>query len=1023
MKHIFAQLSNRFSYGFAVAVFSVLGGQASATIGLLFVILIAQLPARRLWLQVGLIGGGVLVATLLHYTLFGMLRPWSRRWELPALRQVNDWIVDLKVSADIPTDELERLARRLEQLPTLNLRLSGLLSGAVVLAGVSGELVTGTPSGAARIFFGGAISIVLYVIFATLVAEILIRPALNQARRLLAARNAWFGPSQQTTLAVKLGLFILLIAISLAVVFSLFILRPDLIQSPGNALLVSLVILGTAVFMAILILYSIVRPLHEIEKAATHLITAQTARFFSGSTNRELIALAEHFYTAAQQIIDYRRELQELNRLLERRVAERTTELEAQKEALRKSEQRLSLHVQQTPLAVIEWNVNFEVVEWNPSAERIFGYSRQETLGRSALELIVPASIHEQVRWVWNDLLTKKGGERSTNENVTQDGRSIICEWYNTVLVDPEGNVIGVTSLARDITQRVQAENALRESQHQLEELYQSEQERRQLSDTLREVARIVSSTLEQEKVLSLILAQLENVLTCHHASVTLLSDGQLAQVAEWSKGGKLESSVISVDQYPLNAETLREKKPIVVPDVRRDERWQQTTRTNAIHSFINAPLLVHGRPIGLLGVGRHDRAAYSAKDAEIVFAFASQVAIAIENARLVEQTQQALDETEGLFKAARAILGATQLPELCQHLVRRLNDLVGAERTTLFLVDHERQEITLRLGHGSIDHDPDLLYDELTEGICGFVFRSRQPILSLQAEDAIESATMRAWRQAHDVGTMIVVPLITRGAVDGVIVAASSAHHPPFTMHDVDLLMALAAQAATAIANIRLYERSEQLLLNILPEPIAERLKKGERIIADSFAEATVLFADIVGSTTLGAQMTAGELVNLLNDLFSTFDRLTAQYGLEKIKTIGDSYMVVGGLPTPRADHAEAIAEMALDMQKAVADYNHSHRQAIRLRIGIHTGPVTAGVIGSTKFTYDLWGATVNTASHMESHGVPDKIQVTEATYRQLQDKYTFEPRGTIPVKGQGDMATYFLLARLVAQNWANTR
>jgi len=206
---------------------------------------------------------------------------------------------------------------------------------------------------------------------------------------------------------------------------------------------------------------------------------------------------------------------------------------------------------------------------------------------------------------------------------------------------------------------------------------------------------------------------------------------------------------------------------------------------------------------------------------------------------------------------------------------------------------------------------------------------------------------------------------------------------------------------------------KSERLLLNILPEPIAQRLKQEERTIADSFAAVTVLFADIVGFTQLSQEMPPTELVTVLNDIFSAFDQLTEKHGLEKIKTIGDAYMVVGGMPAVRPDHAQAIAAMAIDMQAAIVDFNARRNQQFQLRIGINTGPVVAGVIGLRKFIYDLWGDAVNVASRMESHGVGGKIQVTEATYHLLKHEYDFVKRGVIQVKGKGDMLTYFLVSQ----------
>jgi PAS domain S-box-containing protein len=207
--------------------------------------------------------------------------------------------------------------------------------------------------------------------------------------------------------------------------------------------------------------------------------------------------------------------------------------------------------------------------------------------------------------------------------------------------------------------------------------------------------------------------------------------------------------------------------------------------------------------------------------------------------------------------------------------------------------------------------------------------------------------------------------------------------------------------------------EQTEKLLLNILPKPIAQRLKEGQMVIADSFSEVSVLFADLVGFTDFSSKKTPTELVQIINLIFSKFDQLSQQHGLEKIKTIGDAYMVVGGLPTYRPNHAEAIAKIALEMKAVLASFNANTGENLLLRIGISIGPVVAGVIGLTKFIYDLWGDTVNVASRMESSGIPDEIQVTEAVYERLKEQFVFKKRGSIPIKGKGEMTTYFLIGR----------
>ncbi|PSB45674.1 guanylate cyclase [filamentous cyanobacterium Phorm 6] len=222
------------------------------------------------------------------------------------------------------------------------------------------------------------------------------------------------------------------------------------------------------------------------------------------------------------------------------------------------------------------------------------------------------------------------------------------------------------------------------------------------------------------------------------------------------------------------------------------------------------------------------------------------------------------------------------------------------------------------------------------------------------------------------------------------------------------------AEQLQTAYQQLELEQgKSEELLLNVLPAAIALRLKDNEHNIAESFAEVTVMFADIVGFTELSSRISATAVVKVLNDIFSAFDHLADRHGLEKIKTIGDAYMVVGGLPTPREDHAEAIANMAIDMLHEIRLLSLDHSEPFSIRIGISTGPVVAGVIGLKKFIYDLWGDTVNIASRMESHGITGCIQVTAETYEILKDKYTFQRRGAIQIKGKGYMITYLLTGK----------
>lgn len=207
--------------------------------------------------------------------------------------------------------------------------------------------------------------------------------------------------------------------------------------------------------------------------------------------------------------------------------------------------------------------------------------------------------------------------------------------------------------------------------------------------------------------------------------------------------------------------------------------------------------------------------------------------------------------------------------------------------------------------------------------------------------------------------------------------------------------------------------ERSEQLLLNILPKEIVTRLNSGETVIANQLSNVTILFADLVAFTKLSSRLSAGDLVCLLNSLFSEFDQLALDLGVEKIKTLGDAYMVAGGLPEPRADHAHAVADMALTMIKTVERMNCELPIPLQMRIGIHSGDVVAGVIGTHKFVYDIWGDAVNIASRMESHSLPNRIQVSAATHLHIHERFRLEPHGIVDIKGKGPMETFMLFGR----------
>jgi adenylate cyclase len=277
-------------------------------------------------------------------------------------------------------------------------------------------------------------------------------------------------------------------------------------------------------------------------------------------------------------------------------------------------------------------------------------------------------------------------------------------------------------------------------------------------------------------------------------------------------------------------------------------------------------------------------------------------------------------------------------------------------------------------------------------------------PVIVISGADQVENAVQCIELGAEDFLPKPFNPTLLRARVTSSLEKKR--------LRDLDRLRLAQLQTEKELLQIE-KDKSERLLLNILPKAIAERLKLGEQTIANGHPTVTVMFADLVGFTALSRRTAPGDLVGILNGIFTTFDLLVERSCLEKIKTIGDAYMVAGGIPVPREDHAQAVADLALEMIAAMDRLNAANGTELKMRIGINTGPIVAGVIGRRKFTYDLWGDTVNLASRMESSGLPGAIHVSENTCQALKDEFILEERGIVQCKGIGDVKSYFLKER----------
>lgn len=410
---------------------------------------------------------------------------------------------------------------------------------------------------------------------------------------------------------------------------------------------------------------------------------------------------------------------------------------------------------------------------------------------------------------------------------------------------------------------------------------------------------------------------------------------------------------------------------------------------------------------------------------------------------RLLEEAASFLDKIDGLvsfslseaqtgFDSAQSSEGSVSerivagFLKSVQPIGRNYGDTAASRPSRILVVDDnvsnrdllrrrlERQGYVVILADGGssalslIDREPcDLiLLDLLMPDVSGFdvllslksdVRFSDIPVIMISALDELDSIVRCIEAGAEDYLTKPFDPILLRARIGSLL--------------EKKHLRDREREASEALRIEK--ERSEQLLLNILPRPIVTRLKEGEKIIADELADVTILFADLVGFTELSSRLPAPDLVDVLGRIFLEFDKLAIEFEVEKIKTIGDAYMVACGLFGTRQDHAHAVADMALAMIEATARLNDELSLNLELRIGINTGSVIAGVIGAHKFIYDIWGDAVNVASRLESHSLPSRIQISASTYEALLNQFVVEPRGSLEVKGKGSMETYFLLGR----------
>ncbi len=401
------------------------------------------------------------------------------------------------------------------------------------------------------------------------------------------------------------------------------------------------------------------------------------------------------------------------------------------------------------------------------------------------------------------------------------------------------------------------------------------------------------------------------------------------------------------------------------------------------------------------------------------------------ERVRELEAKARTLDAINHL--AASMLQPQSDVDEILWDVAQGVVAHLGLEDCVIYLFDERREFLVQRAAFGPKNpREREILSPIRIQPGTGIV-----GTVAITGQAEIISDTRKDPRYIQDDQqrlSELAVPLFSQGQVIGVLDSEHS-QEGFFTKEHLHLLTTVASMMAARVTRAQLdqqlrdanrlleariaertrelsdaTQRSDRLLHNILPHPIVERLKRGDQAIAERYEDVTVLFADLVDFTRWSMQLPPEHVVEILGQVFTEFDALTEHHGLEKIKTVGDAYMVVAGLPAPRPDHREIMATMALQMVEGIQRLNRVLGTSLDVRIGMHSGPVVAGIIGTRKFAYDLWGDTVNVASRLESHGMAGRIHVAEPTWQALRERFTFEPRGEIELKSLGRVKTWFL-------------
>lgn len=668
--------------------------------------------------------------------------------------------------------------------------------------------------------------------------------------------------------------------------------------------------------------------------------------------------------------------------LLEQRLVQATNETGLLLSALSASRNYTNKIITSMADALIVTNISGVIKKVNQATQTLFGYNEQELLNQSISKLI-----HDQ-NFLF--LVQQEGilGEGDFLKDIevtcqTKFGLKFFVEFSCSRIQTDIEDLQDILYIGRDITERQRTQQRLRMQYAVARILSESTTLKQASQKILLSICESLGWTVGEIWLPDLDFIQnLTSVSTVSSARVLRCADIWTRPSASMTEYIKTAKQSVFEKGSGLPGQVWENASPIWITDIINDPQFlrNKVAKNVGLHTAFGFPIISEGEVVGVITFLNRD---ICPSDGELL------------------QTMSAIGSQIGQFiKRQRAEAALVESEERYRDLFENASDLIQsvAPDGRFLYVNRAWRET---LGYSQDDLETMTIFEMINPDHISQCMEMFGRVISGEKVDHVQTVFL-----GKDGQKIFLEGSVNCKFVDGKPVATRAMFR--------DITERLKVEEALQKER----EQTERLLLNILPEQIATRLKRQPNAIAENFSAATVLFADIVGFTPIASSLSPIELVTLLNEIFSAFDQLSEHYKLEKIKTIGDAYMVVGGLPQRRIDHATAIAEMALDMHKAVAQFNARNRQSFSIRIGIHSGPVVAGVIGIKKFIYDLWGDTVNIASRMEAHGMPGKIHVSDVTYNMLRHDYIFENRGKILVKGKGEMTTYFLLDKKPAKD-----